>query len=820
MARYIILAVVLILGIAGIIFMSFESGEAIEAAASAKNRIAAEAAPFAAAESAIKFAPVTFSHAETFYSADIDVELLHENPDAIIFFTLDGSPPDRYSQVYDVPIRIPAGSNVRATTIKAIAIHFENEKCDGIESPAVTNSYIVGRNVFERFTPETYVFVLSADPFDLYDYHHGIAIRGFLRDNYIANEGRGGIEPPTPANFNIRGRESERNFYVEAYDFEGNTLIHQAVGGRVQGGWSRDRSQKSWRLIARNEYSDGKFRYDFFDNTFNYYGQLIDRFDRLILRNGANDYDDANLRDELAGSLAKQAGFPDVQAFAPAAVFLNGEYYGFAWLKESLCYGYLVQTYGGLKDNYYVLRNTEAVVETVSTLERLESWDISNRSRTQIVKVEETGDIYRIEDLMFNAHWVKLQGSELKAYNDWYYVYHLAKAAVDAGDGFLNDTVFEEFSSLLDIDNFMLYYAFQVYIDNRDWPNNNVKVWRYYADEDEIITCSFNDGKWRFLMYDIEFSLGIYNQGYSANTLSHVLGGRGAHQHMGGQSILLQAVLQREDMREMFINTLCDLMSGALSTDNIISTLDEIIRIGDPELIKSGRHRWGDRETIRGFARRRAVVFPMHMLGVFEIPDDTPMFTVTLSGAEGADAWLNTRKVTRNCAPVTTSYYSIHSVPVKVQPDTRYEFTSWEVNGVHYYEPDMKIIASMADGRGNVNVILHTEKIIDGVPLYINELCIGDGADWISLYNPNSVSVSTRSYFLSDDVNNLHRWKIPTISIQPGESLIIVMKNNNSPDIIMKPQANFNLRAGETLFLSDFDGEILDMAEVHEILSD
>ncbi|MCL2636987.1 MAG: CotH kinase family protein [Oscillospiraceae bacterium] len=781
MVRFIILAAVLILGVVGVIFMSADADEGIEAAAVMTAADLYEQQELIADDTAVdsELPPVEFSHTQTFYADDINIELSVDDPEAVIFFTTDGSTPTRYSQVYAAPIHLRAGDRVRAMTIKAVALYFEDEFCDGFYSPIVTNSYIASQKIWTRFSSDTYIFMLSAAPYDLYDYNHGIAIEGFLRDDYIENERggrRGGIDPPAPANFNIRGRESERDFYVEVYDFQGNTLIHQAAGGRIQGGWSRAASQKSWRLIARGEYSDGKFRHAFFDDTFNYHGQLITRFDRLILRNGANDREHANIRDELGGSLAKQAGFPDVQSFAPAAVFMNGEYYGFAWLKESLCLGYLVQSYGGLKENYEIIQKSEAG-----------------------------------------------RDGEERAVEDWAYAYGLAESAVEAGDGFLNDAVFEEFCSLVDIDNFMLYYAIQTYIDNRDWPGNNMRMWRYYADDDEIVAHSFNDGKWRFLMYDVEFAFGIYGQGDGANTLSHVLGGRGSSAHMGGQSVLLQAVLQREDMREKFANTICDLVSGVYSTENMNATLAAIAAIGDHELEAAMLARtvnmWdlrGNRQQINSFARRRPQVFLTFMKSIFEIPEGTEMFDVTLNGTEGADAWLNTRKVSASGEAATTAYFTTHSVPLRAELYTGYEFASWEVNGVHYYEADMQITASMADASRKVSINLHTEKVIDSAPLLISELNASGGADWVTLYNPNQIAISTKSFYLSDDINNLTRWKIPTISIPSEESLTIVMRSNNTQDALMKPQTNFNLSAGETLFLSDTDGEIIAWVEIPE----
>jgi hypothetical protein len=769
--------------------------------------------------------PIIFSHDETFYNQDIMVELTTEIPNARIYYTVNGSLPHedyrnctpdgfpantlmychhpRDSCTFNDGIPVPAGDDgsdpscfrasadgsrrlrtelppphlytepiliestraVTATTIKAVAVYDCEITGKEIVSPVATNSYIVGRNVFERFTPETFVFVLSADSYDLNCFYHGVAIEGFLRQQYRSHVWTGGnLDPPSCANFNMRGRPSERDFFVEVYDFAGNTLIHQAAGGRIQGGWSRAASQKSWRLIARSQYSQGKFRHDFFDDTFNYNGQLITRFDRLILRNGANDRDHANIRDELGGRLAKQAGFPDVQSFAPAAVFLNSRYYGFAWLKESLCEGYLVQKYGGKKDNYEIIQKSE-----------------SGRDGNQ------------------------------RAVDDWEYIYELAEAAIDDDSSvtFTDDKVFEEFTSRVDIDNFILYYAIQTYIDNRDWPGNNMRMWRYYPGEDEIVTSDFNDGKWRFLMYDVEFAFGIYGQGYMANTLGNVLGRRGGGWHMGGRSTLLQAVLQRDDMREKFANTICDLISGAFSTRNMMDTLDEIAAAGDPEMLTAmdAGTVWmwdiaGNREQINQFARRRPEIYHTYMKTIFEIPDNAGIFTAVMNGAEGATAWLNTRSVTGRGNEARTAYYTTYNVPIKAEISAIHKFVSWEINGVFYYENEMTINSSMADVGGVVTIILHTERLTEGMPFVINAVNISNRAGRIELFNPNSVAISTRDYYLSDTSDNLRRWKIPTITVNPQETLIIVTSNNRSEDSLMKPQTNFRLREGETLYLS------------------
>ena len=289
----------------------------------------------------------------------------------------------------------------------------------------MTKSYVVGNDVFDRFSEDTYVFVLSADPHDLYDYNDGIAVEGKIRDDWLENEydGRSEIKPTDPANWNQDGMAGERPMYMEVYDSAGNKLIEQAAGARVAGAYSRSVDQKSWKLIARRMYSEdnGTFHFEFFDDATDEDGVLLTEYDRIVLRNGANDREFAGVREELSAELAGQSGFPDYQCTAPAAVFLNGEYYGFAWLHQNFCKGYLESKYGGNKENFQIIGKAEGALDEEENVG--------------------TEDYIRLLEL--------------------------------AEEGFTDDKRFEEFCSQVDIDNYMHYLAMQLFVDNRDWPGNN-----------------------------------------------------------------------------------------------------------------------------------------------------------------------------------------------------------------------------------------------------------------------------------------------------------------------------------------------------------
>ncbi len=770
MRRFIIIICVIIFGIAGVAAIPYfpELFAEIEPVIVSEDNIPIEPV--------ITDLPIYFSHDDTFYNTQISVELTPENPEAEIYYTLDGSDPNTESKKYTKPISLACKKTEKAYTLKCIAIT-PDETTD-----IVVKSYIVGTNVFSRFDEETLVFVLSTDPYNLYDYNYGIAVEGYLRDKYLKEDYTGGeIKPTDPANFNMRGRESEREMYVEVYNSEGEQLLVQAAGARVVGAYSRAVNQKSFRLIARTDYSEkGMFKNVFFPNALNSDGQQILKVDRITLRNNGNDREFAAIRDEVSLELAKQAGFPDTMEARPAAVFLNGEYYGFAWCKESYCNGYLEQMYGGVKEKYQIVSNTE---------------DCTSGEEFAVADYQEMLDLAR-----------------------------LATESENEAEMFTNDDVFDKFCNMVDIDNLMLYYAIQIYVDNKDWPGNNFKAWRYYADEDEEITNQFNDGKWRFLLFDAEYAWSLYgnnNRLYKDNTLKNVLSGN----HMGGKSTILNAVLQRDDMKEKFSNTMCDLISGAFSSENATKVINNIIGRCEDESNYAldngytsswaGRNSVNDsRSQVKQFAKLRRTVMLAGMKTVFDISTECRMYTVTLTNASGAETRLNTQKITVGGDSVTGAYFEVYETEISTSPYSGYEFDYWEINGVNYYEQVMKVNSSMADGNYAVNVVLHLKKIIDEQPIYISEICTGGDADWIEIYNPNNIPVTTKNYYLTDDPELLTKWKMPIVTIQPETAIIITTKNNKSTDSLKKLQTNFSLKEDETLILSDSNGEIISSAVI------
>ncbi|MCL1866065.1 MAG: CotH kinase family protein, partial [Oscillospiraceae bacterium] len=314
---------------------------------------------------------VSFSHSAGFYDAAISLELTSIEG-ATIYYTLDGSvpTPGKSGTVrYTAPININAPrpgasistwdnstvSKTSITNVNAIAVK------DGETTAVKCRSFVMGTDVFTRFSADTLIFSLTSDPDNLYGHNNGILVEGIDREKWQAENPRQVANNFSPANYNRTGRSAERPVHVEVFDNTGNLHISQNAGIRVKGGWTRGYVQKTLELYARKEYDDtNAFEFSFFDDQeHSKDGQIINSYRRFRLRNGGTDRADANIRDELSHTLYKQAGFEYSQTHVPAAVFINGKYYGFSWVKSPRTENHWATKYGGKAGNYTMIDDSE-----------------------------------------------------------------------------------------------------------------------------------------------------------------------------------------------------------------------------------------------------------------------------------------------------------------------------------------------------------------------------------------------------------------------------------------------------------------------------
>ncbi len=456
---------------------------------------------------------VCFSEAAYFLSENTFIELsVHAKKDGYITYTLDGSEPIEGSTLYTEPILLVT-TNADAPNVYPFRAKVWYD--DGTCSDSYVHTYFVGENVDNRYT--TLVFSINGNPSELTDGPEGI----------LYGE-----------NYKQRGRASERKVHIEALTSDGTLLFEQHAGVRVFGGSSREHAVKSMKLFARKEYEAGKgsFRTSVFGST-DINGDPITKYDKLVLRNGGDDFQSAFLRDELVQRLGADAGFSVYEAVVPALAYVNGEYYGFYWLHESYC------------DKYFQNRNGKSDGEYI-VLEGSDRYKSVSGDTAEVAAAKE-----------FNALYSKYANADLK-----------------------NDTTYEELCSLVDVESYLDYMSLNMYVANYDWPQGNYRCYRYYAADGEEYGTGDMDGRWRFLLHDADVGFGTYQSsedaGAARNDLKQVLSDPSSSRY----APLLAALLKREDCKQYFITKMLSYMNGAFSYDNVCRVLDEMCAERDAEL--------------------------------------------------------------------------------------------------------------------------------------------------------------------------------------------------------------------------------------------
>ena len=212
--------------------------------------------------------------------------------------------------------------------------------------------------------------------------------------------------------------------------------------------------KKSFNVYFRKAYGCKELNYALFDRASSMDGECIDTYRSFILRNGGNDTEYLKFHDALIQHLARGLAIA-TQESRPAILYLNGEYMGIYVLQEKYSDRYFADHYDVSRHNV-ILINERAVDDG------------------------EEEDIAFYESLM--------------AFCDRY---------------FTDETVYDEFCGVVDIDFMIDYYAVQIYIGNAGWvPNANMSLWRVRVPEND----AYGDGRWRWVLYDTEQSSSLFGK--------------------------------------------------------------------------------------------------------------------------------------------------------------------------------------------------------------------------------------------------------------------------------------------------------------------
>ncbi len=119
------------------------------------------------------------------------------------------------------------------------------------------------------------------------------------------------------------------------------------------------------------------------------------------------------------------------------------------------------------------------------------------------------------------------------------------------------------------------------------------------------------------------------------------------------------------------------------------------------------------------------------------------------------------------------------------------------------------MLVSIASLAHNVFADLRINEIMASNLLTIKDEN-GDSSDWVELYNPDSVAVNLQGWALSDSASNPLKWIFGSVSIQPGQRLVVWASSKNRPN---GPQIHTSWAisaSGESISLTNPSGTLVD----------
>jgi hypothetical protein len=252
----------------------------------------------------------------------------------------------------------------------------------------------------------------------------------------------------------------------------------------------------------------------------------LENIKNLLLRNSGNDWYEALMRDPLLQRFAASASNVETFEFYPSVLFINGEYWGIIYISKSLDEYSLSDKYGIASDSIKVFKM----------------------------------------DSKFNKE-------KLPADSVFQYLLDFSLA-----NDLRIDSNYQHLLNYIDLDNYVDYCIIEILTVNQDWPDNNIRMWRYNT-KPEGGNLNPRDGRWRMMTFDFDWSFGFHrNDAYRFNMLEFVW------QDTYRFNILFKRLMSNKGFREYFKTRFYHHLENTFKVEDINMHIDYYYSLLSPEM--------------------------------------------------------------------------------------------------------------------------------------------------------------------------------------------------------------------------------------------
>lgn len=440
----------------------------------------------------------------------------------------------------------------------------------------------------------------------------------------------------------------------------------------------------------------------------------VNSFDDFILRNSGGDYWYTMMRDGFHAKLMNEVGDFESQKYRPAVLFINGEYWGVHNIREKSNADYFEENYGIEKEDIDILSHYYV-----------------GRNDTK------TDEISTLMDAVPTM-------------------------------------TYEEIAEEWDMSNLIDYTAFELYINNYDWPNNNIKYWRQRSTK----------SKWRYFLYDTDFSTGIYQDSltnYDVNALHRSLNYEpGVYWPTSELSTrLLRTLIRLDDFKVAFTNRYCDLMNTTLDASYVLPLIDETADMIRDEMVLD-RNRWDFAPTVwdsnlvlyKEFWEKREQYARLHLQEELNLGDEVSI-TLVVEPAEAGSIRINS---IRPQMPWTGEYFDGIPVTIEAIANPGFVFDRWESDDYNLNGSTVEF-----DPLNGGSVTGHfsgssVEELVAISEIQYHPSDASNTEDWVEIHNYGESTLEVSGWLFKDE-KPFHGFTIPDGTIIESGGYIVLAQD-------------------------------------------
>lgn len=662
----------------------------------------------------------SFSLETGFYSGSVTVGLSAKGG-AEIRYETGGSVPTASSALYSSPISLDT-----STVIRAIAIESGKQASD-----VVTNTYLFE----DQHTIPVVSFVMEPD--SLFDFDKGMYVIG---DSSETN----GQYPFFGANF---WEDFQYPLHIEYMNEFGNPEFEFMAEAEIGGNFSRGFLKKSFIINNNDRFGLDRLEYPLFpENDYNEY-------DGFSLRAGAEER--SRLLNELLRVINLEWNHKNaMQAYKPAILYINGEYWGIYNIYERKNDDFVESRYGF--DDIDMIKDFDQVTD---------------------------GDAMAYNELISNFQDETLSG----------------------------EAFFNYAESVIDFDSFTDHWVYQVYTSHGD--PNNVRYWRPRQEGGKWHYISYDFDWWRNLGDEPAEYFSSLKKFLSANIGGYNIFGRMMKNEQYRKIFLTRfADLLNTSFEPDYMMGLIDSVDTAINPEmprDIARWTDGWYDIGGPTNY--------DMEYIRDITEDYVVDIRDYLYAEFNDTLGTDTVSVTLLSSSNGAVQLNSISPDISSSSWSGIYFQGTDAKFNAKPEVGYQISAWVVNG-ETQPASQSLTIPLSENPVTVKAQFSeiTEILVINEINYNSSDEFGTG-DWVEIFNTMDSDVDVSGWIFKDDVDS-NAFVVPENTMLKAQGYLVIADDTTKLKAVNSDARNyvgdfaFNLSgSGEELRLFNAEGGLVDV---------